>query len=640
MRRAGATKVECRRRRGRRYARHRSAAMTVPADVLQFLGAQAPFSALPDAALAECAGELEAIYRRRGEVVLDLGVANDSLPIIRKGAVEVSDAQGRLVLRLAEGDSFAFNALLTGEPTRFRYTLLEDALIWRLPAARFHALRREFPAFDRFFLKTLEERLLAAARAPQGNALFATALAAIASRPPRMLPATASIREAAQAMAAGRISSLLVGTPDDLQGIVTDRDLRNRVLAAGLAPERPIADIMTPDPVALDGDADAFAALLVMLDRRIHHLPVRADGRVLGVVTSRDLLALQTEHPLYLIRELGLAADIPALQAILARLPELSARLLSAGADGAGLPKVLTALNDAVTRRLLELARERMGPPPAAFAWLSFGSQARAEQTLYTDQDNGLVVADGADPNDPWFVELARFVCAGLDACGQRFCDGGIMASTPSWRLDLSGWRRQFRAWVAQPQPEALLRASIFFDLRPVAGDAALGRALLDTLAAIGPQDALFLGILARQSLQHEVPLGVFRRFVVERDGAHRDRLDLKRAGLLPLTEMVRVRALGAGLAATAGTRKRLAALAAAGRLAAGDADALGHAFDLFTRLRLVHQLRQLRAGEAADNWIDPDALPGPDRAALRDAFALVRNAQAGLAAEFGVAAP
>jgi CBS domain-containing protein len=615
--------------------------MTVPADVLEFLRAQAPFSALPEAALVACAGELEAIYRRRGEVVLDLGVGNDSLPIIRKGAVEVSDDQGRLVLRLAEGDSFAFNALLTGEPTRFRYTLLEDALIWRLPAARFHALRRQFPAFDRFFLRTLEERLLAAARAPQGNALFATTLAEIASRPPQMLPATASIREAAQAMASRRISSLLIGTAEDLQGIVTDRDLRNRVLAAGLAPERPVADIMTPDPIGLGADADAFAALLVMLDRRIHHLPVRgADGAVLGVVTSRDLLALQTEHPLYLIRELGLAADVPALKATLERLPELSARLLSAGADGAGLPKVLTALNDAIARRLLELAREQMGPPPAPFAWLSFGSQARAEQTLYTDQDNGLVVADGANPNDPWFVELARFVCAGLDACGQRFCDGGIMASNPAWRLDLSGWQRQFRTWIAQPNPDALLRASIFFDLRPVAGDAALGRALLDTLAAIGRHDAMFLGILARQSLQHEVPLGVFRRFVVQRDGAHRDRLDLKRAGLLPLTEMVRVRALAAGLAATAGTRDRLIALAAAGRLAAGDADALGHAFDLFTRLRLVHQLHQLRAGEAADNWIDPDALPGPDRAALRDAFGLVRNAQAALAAEFGIAAP
>lgn len=614
--------------------------MTVPADVIQFLRAQAPFSALPDAALADCARELEAIYRRRGEVVLDLGVANDSLPIIRKGAVEVSDAQGRLVLRLAEGDSFAFNALLTGEPTRFRYTLLEDALIWRLPAARFHALRHAVPAFDRFFLRTLEERLLAAARAPQGNALFATPLADIASRPPQMVPATASIRAAAQAMAAKRISSLLIGTPDALQGIVTDRDLRNRVLAAGLAPDGPVADIMTPAPIGLDGGADAFAALLLMLDRRIHHLPVLAAGRVLGVVTSRDLLALQTEHPLYLIREIGLAADLPALTAIVRRLPDLAARLLSAGADGAGLPKVLTALNDALARRLLELARERLGPPPAAFAWLGFGSQARAEQTLYTDQDNGLVVADGADPNDRWFVELAQFVCAGLDACGQRFCDGGIMASNPAWRMELAGWRRQFRAWVARPEPEALLSASIFFDLRPIAGDAGLGRALLDSLAAIGPHDALFLGILARQALQHEVPLGLFRRFVVERDGAHRDRLDLKRAGLLALTELVRVRALAAGLAATAGTRDRLAALAAAGRMARADAEALGHAFDLFSRLRLVHQLHQVRAGEAADNWIDPDALPGPDRAALRDAFGLVRSAQAGLAAEFGIAAP
>ncbi|MEZ0472537.1 DUF294 nucleotidyltransferase-like domain-containing protein [Luteimonas salinilitoris] len=612
--------------------------MTVPVDVLEFLGAQSPFSALPEQALRQAASRIEAVYRRRGEVLLDHDARNDALPLIRKGAVEVADPQGRLVLRLEEGDCFAFVSLLTGNPTRFRYTLIEDALIWWLPAQDFHALRREYPEFDRYFVRTLEERLTLAARPPQDNALFAAPLAGIASKPAAIVPADTTIRAAARQMARMRISSLLVGTPERLQGILTDRDLRNKVLAEDLDPSRPVSEIMVARPHALDAGRNAFDALLLMLDHGVHHLPVLEDGRVIGVVSSRDLLALQTEHPLYLIREVGLAPDLEALTRTLARLPELCARLLSAGADGAGLPRVLTAINDAVTRRLLALARAELGPPPGPFAWLAFGSQARGEQTLHSDQDNGLILPDGCDADTPYFRALSETVCAGLDACGQRFCDGGIMAQNPKWRLTVDGWLQRFGDWMRAPEPEALLNASIFFDLRQLAGDRDLGDALQDGLAGLRGNRGLFLGILARQVLDHAVPLGTFRRFVVESDGAHRDRLNIKRAGLLPLVELVRVRALRHGIA-TPGTEDRLQALARAGRIAAGDARVLAEALRVFTRLRMRHQLRQLRAGEAADNWIAPERLDAGERRALRDAFIAVRDAQSLLAGEFGTRA-
>ncbi len=613
--------------------------MDVPSDVLEFLRAQSPFSALPEAALRDAAAAIEIIYRRHGEVILEHGVVNDALPLIRKGAVEVSDGDGRLVLRLEEGDSFGFNSLLTGDPTRFRYTLIEDSLIWRLPAASFHALRREHVEFDRHFVRTLEERLTAAARPPNANALFDTRLEQLASKPAIMISTGSSIRDAARQMAQRRISSLLVGTADRLEGIVTDRDLRNKVLAEDLDPAVAVDAIMSPQPITLGARQTAFDALLCMLDARIHHLPVVDHGHVIGVVTSRDLLALQTEHPMYLVREIGLAADIAALRSVLERLPELCARLLSAGVDGAGLPRVLTVINDAVTRRLLELARVRFGAPPAPYAWLVFGSQARAEQTLYTDQDNGLLLSDGCDHESGYFRDLAEFVCAGLDQCGQRFCDGGIMAQNPRWRMDVAGWLTQFRNWIAAPTPKALLNASIFFDIRHLAGDRDLSLRLLDGLAAIDAERSLFLGILTQQALAHEVPLGTFRRFVVEADGAHRDRLDLKRAGLLPLVEAVRVRALCARLH-DSGTQERLDKLVEAAAMPPADARALSDALRLFTRLRIEHQLRQLRRDEAADNWIAPDRLSEPDRRSLRDAFVAVRNAQTALAAELGVDRP
>ena len=613
--------------------------MAIPADVLEFLAAQSPFSALPDTALREAAQTIEIIYRRRGEVILDYGVVNDVLPLIRKGAVEVSDGDGRLVLRLEEGDSFGFNSLLTGDPTRFRYTLIEDSLIWRLPAARFHALRHEHVEFDRHFVRTLEERLTAAARPPNANTLFDTRLEQLASKPAIMADAGSSIRDVAQQMAQRRISSLLLGSPEHLEGIVTDRDLRNKVLACDLDPSGPVRTIMSPQPITLDARRTAFDALLCMLDARIHHLPVVEEGRVVGVVTSRDLLALQTEHPLYLVREIGLADDVADLQRVLSRLPELCARLLSAGADAAGLPRVLTVVNDAVTRRLLELARARLGTPPAPYAWLVFGSQARAEQSLYTDQDNALLLSDGHDRDTPWFRDLAEFVCAGLDRCGQRYCDGGIMAQNPRWRMDVDGWLNQFRAWIGTPEPKALLNASIFFDIRHLVGDGDLSRRLLAGVDAIEGERSLFLGILVRQALAHDVPLGTFRRFVVEADGAHRDQLDIKRCGLLPLVETVRAHALRARIHA-AGTQERLDELVTARALPSADAAVLGDALRVFTRLRVEHQLRQIRGNEAADNWIAPDRLNEHERRDLRDAFVAVRNAQAALAAELGVDRP
>jgi CBS domain-containing protein len=298
---------------------------------------------------------------------------------------------------------------------------------------------------------------------------------------------------------------------------------------------------------------------------------------------------------------------------------------------------VLTTLNDAVTRRLIGLGLQQLGPPPAPFAWLAFGSQARAEQSIKTDQDNGIVYADDAPPGaDAWYAALARIVCDGLDACGYPYCPGKIMAITDEWRQPLSGWLQHFRTWAAVPDPEAVLRISIFFDLRAVYGDQPLADRVSQALGECGAGSGkgVFIAALARQAAGYDVPLGFFRRFVLASKGEHRETLEIKASGLMPLTDLVRVRALEAGVTVP-GTQARIAAMVEAERLSRRDADRLAGAHLLLAGLRVRLHAEQVRRGEEPHNHLDPRAISHAERAALREAFLVIREAQKGLLLDF-----
>ncbi|MFY8134800.1 MAG: DUF294 nucleotidyltransferase-like domain-containing protein [Aquimonas sp.] len=607
------------------------------AEVAGFLRGHAPFDRLTPGQLEIAARRIEIIYRRRGEVLLNIGQANTTLAVIRRGAVEVHDGSGRLINRLAEGESYGLPSLLTGKPVRNRVTLIEDGLIYLLPVAEFNSLRAANPAFEQHFVSTLEERMRAAAESGGGNELMATPVSRLGARAPVMVGAHATIRDAAKLMSEHGVSSILIGDSERMQGIVTDRDLRNRVLAAGLDPNEPVARIMTADPTHLDVDRPVFEAFLVMANRGIHHLPLTREGRPAGMITTRDLVSLQTQHPLYLVRQVSKQDSVEGLKEVTGRMPQMFSLMLANGARPEDVMRMLTALTDAVTRQLLRMAEARLGPPPMAYAWLAFGSQARNEQGPHTDQDNGLLLAH--TPNEAgadYFDSLARFVCAGLDACGYVFCNGDVMAQNPRWRQPLDVWQGYFRSWMHEPDPKALLHASIFFDQRCVHGDRSLFEALQESLFDASPRHGIFLAVLAKHALTHEVPLGLFRRFVVEHRGEHRDTLDMKKAGSLPLNDLLRVRALAAGVREP-GSLARIEGLRRLGKMVDSDAAELAAAFRLLSRLKLEHQASQLAAGEKTDNRINPSQLTRIDRDALRDAFLVIRQAQAGLSNAFGV---
>jgi CBS domain-containing protein len=611
------------------------------ADVENFLGATPPFDLLDPPLLRRAATATEAFYRRRGTVLLEIGDFNDVLYIVRRGAVEARDADGALVDRYGEGESFGVLSVLTGKPVRLRITSIEDGLFWCLPRAALEALRAGSPEFETFFIRSVEQRLLAATqpRDASGDALYMTPMGELVRRELVVATPLTTIADAARTMSQQGVSSLLIGRDDVVCGIVTDRDLRNRVLAQGRDPAEAVESIMTRDPLTLDAASPVLEGILAMVGRGIHHLPLTRDGHIVGMVTTRDLLTLQTQHPLYLAAQVQKADSVDALVATCRQVPRLFELMVASGIRADEVPQVLTTLNDTITRRLIALAERQLGPAPARFAWLAFGSQARGEQSLRTDQDNGLVYADDAPAGaDAWFAELARIVCDGLDACGYPYCPGRVMAITDDWRRPLAAWLDHFHGWAALPDPDAVLRVSIFFDLRGVHGDPALSTQLSAAVGAIGGGrgKGAFLAALARQAARYDVPLGFFRQFVLASEGEHRETLELKASGLMPLTDLVRVRALEAGIAVP-GTRARIARLVEAGQMSPRDGDRLVGAHRLLAGLRVQLHAGQVRRGEPLHNHLDPGALSHAERAALKDAFLVIREAQRGLLLDFPV---
>jgi CBS domain-containing protein len=457
-------------------------------------------------------------------------------------------------------------------------------------------------------------------------------LAALVGRAPVCTSPQTSIREAARQMTEQRVSALLVVDAGSLLGIVTDRDLRSRCLAAGLSDQLPISAIMTADPCTLPPDAPGFAALLEMTRRGIHHLPVAEPGKLHGLISSTDLLRAQGVSSIHLADRIRRAGDLGELAGLAGELPELWLNLARRGEGAAVLGHIVSGIADSIASRLLQLAEQRRGPPPVAYAWIAFGSQGRQELTLHSDQDNALIFDDGyvAERHEDYFAGLAGDVCDGLAACGFMLCPGAMMASNPAWRQSLAAWHATFTDWITRTDAQKGRLASNLFDLRVVHGEAALARPLRALIVNLAPRHETLLTHLVANGCASPPPLGFFRQLLVTSSGEHEGELDLKRHGILPIVDLARIHALAAGVGET-GTLARLRAADGKALLSHDGSATLGSAFEFLLALRTRHQVEQLASGRPADNYVAPACLSAADRRHLRDVFLAVATQQKAL---------
>lgn len=603
-------------------------------EIREFLARLPPFDVLPDAALDGLPRQLKVRYLRRGSPFPAGEQREPHLWVIRSGAVEFRDAEGQLLEKLGEGELHADPCLEGRALPGPQGKVVEDGLFYLLPCDALQALRRDHAAFGAHFANDVRGRLqraLTQLQQRQGgdSALMRVQAGALVRRAPVAIAPDASIREAAQRMTRERASSLLVVRGDRLVGIVTDRDLRERVLAAGMDAGQPLEGVMTRDPQTLPARSAAFEAMIRMTRLQVHHLPlVDEQGRLAGVVTASDILHHYNLSTVSLAGMVRRCRDEAGLLQVCRQLPELQVQLVRGGMGAAQLTQAFTAVTDAIGKRLLELAERELGPPPVPYAWLICGSQARREQTALSDQDNALLLDDAYAPEHAaYFEALAHHVSDGLARCGFAYCPGNVMATNPAWRQPRRAWRGYFHKWIDSPEPMALMHASIFFDMRALHGDIGLFSGLQREVLDQCRGNSIFLAHLAANALHYRPPLGFFRQFVLIHDGEHDDTLDIKHRGVIPIVDMVRVHALAAGLTAL-NTRERIEAAEAGGELSHDGAQDLLYALEFVATLRARHQAQQHLDGLAMDNYLRPDRLSRPERNQLRDAFAVINTLQ------------
>ena len=586
-------------------------------EVVQFLTQVPPFAELPTADLAALSQQIKIYYAVQSEQLQ----FNHQLIVVRTGLFLMQQQQQ--LYPLQSGDCWGYRQLLTQQDVAEQLHCQEDGLVYLIPQAVFEQYQQQFKNFALYFQRLLGRAL----HLHQQSATDHQRVGDLCARQVFSIQGDATIQQAAILMTQQRISSVLVMAENQLCGIVTDRDLRTKVLATGLPAHTPVEQVMTRNPYRIAADAFSFEALQLMSQHNIHHLPVEQAGSITGVLTTSDLVRSTQEHPLFLISHIHRQHDSAGLSACQASITQLCRQLGQQQLPSREISQILTTLYDALAQSWLKLALQQLGPAPCAFSWLCFGSQARQDMLLSADQDNALLLEkEPVGDVERYFSALASFVCDGLASSGQVLCPGLVMATNPKLRLSLSGWSGRFAGMIQTPTPQALLDSTIYFDARVVAGSQALFNALQSDILAISNQQ-LFIWQLAKNALNHQPPLGFFKHFILEQDGAKRRGLDLKKRGIALIHDLVRVHALAHGVSAVQ-TPARLDALVRLQVLSASEARDLTAAFELLHQLRWQLQFGALQQGGSLTNLQDPTQLNVLQRHQLKDAFAVISQHQ------------
>ncbi len=579
-------------------------------DPIAWLRAMPPFNAVPQELFDQAARAVDVAFYPAGTALVRVGGEPlRHLYVIRKGAARL-ERSGQTLQILEEGETFGYTSLITREAT-LDVTVEEDLLAYRLPDVEFQRLLAD-AGFAGHFAVGLAERLkstLEHSPVATFQADLSQEVGELVRRPAVWVAAETTVAEAARVMRAERISSVLVRT--DPPAIVTDRDFRSRVLAEGLGPRTPVTQVSSSPIEAVPAATPIFEAWKTLLERGVHHLAVEREGLISGVLTANDLLRCSAQGPVSVLRGVERLAGRDNLPGYSTRVAEMVAALLSGGLETDTIAGFVARLNDALVRRILQWAEAELGPPPAPYAWLVFGSEGRMEQTLLTDQDNALAYADEGAARQDWYASLALRVNTDLETAGFPRCPGGRMARR--WNRTMSGWRTEI-AECLEARPHD---AAIFFDLRAVGGQLDVSPLLADLARA--PKLRLFVRTLAKGALGFTPPASFLLR--------DSSRFDLKLHGVLPVVFLARCYAIEVGSKAR-NTLARLDDAAKAGLMGEGVHADVTEAYRFLVGLRLRAQLRMLSEHRPVSSEITVAELTALERNRLKDSFRAIRRWQ------------
>ncbi len=618
-----------------------------PEVVVDFLKKTIPFHQLPKDTLDKIAKEVTIDFFPEGTIIFkQQETVVEHLYIIQKGGVKIylKDEEGMVTLKDFRGEGSYIGALpmIHGATANLNVETVEDTFCFLLPKETFLKLINEQAGFAQFYLKSFSDKFIRTAYAelrhhkvaPRTEGalyLFSVTVKDLIKREPITIQASQTVQKAAIEMARHHIGSLLVrDEQDEIIGIITDKDLRNKVVAKARPYNTAVSDVMSSPVATIDSDTICFDALLYMMRNRIHHLGLKKGKKVIGVITSHDIMVLQGSSPIYLFREIVAQNRIEDIYPLAKKIPLIVRTLIEEGAKANNITRMITILNDHILSRILFLLESKFGAPPLPYCWLLMGSEGRKEQTFKTDQDNALIFQDPENQEQgracsEYFARFAAEAVEHLEKCGYSKCPGEIMASNPKWCQPYSSWQQTFDGWILKPEPKEILHSTIFFDFRPGYGTFDLGFRLRDHLSATIPQQEIFLFHLAKDCLEARPPLTFFRNFIVEKDGEHRNSLDIKKRGLVPFVDFARLFALKFGLKET-NTVRRLEALHEQEHISKELFSETVEAYEFQMQLRFIHQLRCMEEGREPDNYIRPSDLTDIEKQTLKEAFGVINR--------------
>ncbi|GEM_PF-64826 len=631
------------------------AARIVSEQAREFLMNTVPFSFLPESEIVRIASELSIIYHPRDQIVFTQGISPiHALVIIQKGAAEryfEENNQVTLHDQISEGSIFGGISLLLNNAISIRsLKTTEDTHFYTWPGQQFLDVCTRFPLFTEYFTDIFGKRMLdrsyasivAKTMKPREESThhLNQSIDGFYQRNIIYCLTNMTIQSVAELMSRHRCSSILVkNMTGDFVGIVTDSDLRKKVIAAGIGFLEPVSIIMSTPLHSISQNAPIFEALMSMMQENVKHMAVMdQNDAVVGIITNRDILTSQGRSPFFLIREIQASNSLDEISHLHLQLPDVVQNLIRNGANAGNLTRLITTISDTILVKLLDMAIAKLGQPPCRFAFMVLGSEGRKEQTLKTDQDNAIIYEDPPDASAEeirsYFMALGETVCTWLDQVGYDFCKGDIMAKNPRWCQPVSVWKQYFSDWTHQAEAEYLLQASIFFDFRGGYGDMSLVRDLRQYLMNTLLGWAGFFRHLTENALYFRPPLGFFRNFIVESRGEYRDSFDIKSA-MMPIIDIIRIYSLKYRIAET-NTPERMLQLYQQKKLTWDTYTELEHAYRFLMQLRFSCQVNAVLIEKTGpNNYINPKKLTRIEQSTLKEIFFRIDRMQKHISFEF-----
>ncbi|MCX7913133.1 MAG: DUF294 nucleotidyltransferase-like domain-containing protein [Thermodesulfovibrionales bacterium] len=617
-------------------------------EVISFLKKVPPFQFLDDETLSSITEDVSMDFYPKGTtIVYQDGPLGDYIRVIKRGAVKVtvgfSEAEEVVIDYREDGELIGYLALLNSSKSRANVIAIEDTVCYLLRVDVIADLMKTNPQVNEFFQKSFLNKFLDKAykelhskNRPYNigwNLLYTTSIEEVGTKKVITAPQDISIRDAAKIMSENRISSVVLVNSDNMPvGIITDRDLREKVVAKGRNFDSSAKDIMSLPFLRVDAQETLFEALLKMIKHNVHHLPIVKDGVVSGIITNHDVILFQGTSPITLAKDIENQKDIEGLAPLARRVENIVSLLLNENLRAMNIGRVIAEINDRIIGKVLELAELKLGKPPVPYCWIVFGSEGRKEQAYKTDQDNAIIYKDtnsnGEDTDvRKYFAEFTSFVAQQLFKCGFPPCPVNYTASNPRLCQPLKVWKKNFGNWILELRNDSIINSPIFFDFRPVFGDFNLAYELRDEINYYLREQRVFFGYMANKAVRNMPPLGFLKTFVVEKSGEYKDKLNLKTKGIAPIVDMVRLFALEKQIDEVS-TLDRIDALKDKHQIVAEYADELLHSLEFLMTLRLQNQFEQIKRKALVDNFIDPDNLTNLEKKTIKEAFQVISSVQ------------